>query len=162
SRMEEPLGVRQAVAEDGEMVGAQKAAVLNHSEVVGSARETGAPEPLARRDRLTPREMPKVLPRRRGGKYRPAAMVKWAPGGEPYVEASAFGAAIADIHHDASGKLTLDVEVPDLDVAEAVVGIGGETIGDRGGGGGKAILQGKNVGRGTDIGRSDRKGRLEG
>src|SRR5213078_140002 len=71
-----PLGLRQALTEPGELDGAQKAAVLNHSSVVGLPKEMGEPVALARTEPLTPRVISKVLPRTRGVKYRPEARVK--------------------------------------------------------------------------------------
>src|SRR5256885_10059706 len=86
----------------------------------------------------------------------------WGGDGALDVEARALGAVVAEVHHDARGKLALDVEIPELDVAEAVVGINGEIVGDRSGGGRETILQSQNVARRADVGQGDRKGRLEG
>src|SRR5580765_6004100 len=79
SPKELPLGLGQVLPEPGvfepkEEEGEQNAAVLNHSRVVGSARETGAPVALARSEPLTPRLMSRELPSTRGVKYRPEPM----------------------------------------------------------------------------------------
>src|SRR6202022_791052 len=76
-----PLGFAHALPEPGvlepkEEAGEQKAAVLNHSSVVGLLRETGAPVALARSEPLTPRLMSSELPRTRGVKQSPDPMVK--------------------------------------------------------------------------------------
>src|SRR4029077_21171704 len=74
SPKEVPLELTQPAV--GVEEGAQNAAVLNHSSVVGSPSETGAPVTLARKEPLTPRLMSTELPRTRGVKYRPLAIVK--------------------------------------------------------------------------------------
>src|ERR1700720_3490829 len=81
SPKELPLGFTQVLPEPGvlppkEEAGEQNAAVLNHSRVVGLPKDTGAPVALARSDPLTPRLMSSELPRTRGVKGSPEAMVK--------------------------------------------------------------------------------------
>src|SRR5438477_8806023 len=78
------------------------------------------------------------------------------------IQARAFGAVIADVQHDARRKLTLNIEIPNLDVAEAVVGIDGEIVGDVSGRSRKAVLERERRGRGTDVGEGRGERRLEG
>ena len=68
-----PTGLTHVLPEPGvlepkEEAGEQKAAVLNHSNVVGEASETVAPVELARREPLTPRLISRELPSTRGEK----------------------------------------------------------------------------------------------
>src|SRR6202030_609432 len=44
------------------------------------------------------------------------------------VEARALGTVVADVQDDIAAEFVLDVEIPDLDVAESVIGIDGEII----------------------------------
>src|ERR1700692_373547 len=81
SPKEVPLGLEHALPEAGVLPpkvegGEQNAAVLNHSRVVGSASETGAPVALARSEPLTPRLMSSELPSTRGVKGSPEPVVK--------------------------------------------------------------------------------------
>ena len=79
------------------------------------------------------------------------------------VETRAFGAVIADVELYVAGKLTLDIEIPDLDVAETIVGIESVIIGhsvDRLSG--KTILQGQKISVGADVGGGDGERWLEG
>src|ERR1700730_1249871 len=69
-----PLGLTQLAVEVA--AGAQNAAVLNHSSVVGLLSESGWPVTSARREPLTPRLMSSELPNTRGVKYMPLAIVK--------------------------------------------------------------------------------------
>src|SRR5690242_9433645 len=75
-----PSGFAQVAIEVGvdppRDAGEQKAAVLNHCAVVGSAKEIGAPVTFARSEPLTPRLMSTELPKTRGVKYKPLATVK--------------------------------------------------------------------------------------
>jgi len=45
------------------------------------------------------------------------------------VQARAFGAVVADVEDDAAGQFALKIEIPDLHIAQGVVGIDGEIIG---------------------------------
>src|SRR6266404_1286876 len=81
SPKEVPFGFAQVLAEAGppdpnDEAGEQKAAVLNHSDVVGSLTETGAPVALARSEPLTPRLMSNEFPSTRGVKCSPEPTVK--------------------------------------------------------------------------------------
>src|SRR5262249_22437791 len=81
SPKELPLGFAQVLVDAGVRppgeTGVQKAAVLNHSAVVGLLKETGALVTFARSDPLTPRLMSNELPSTRGVKYKPLATVKF-------------------------------------------------------------------------------------
>src|ERR1700692_4874867 len=53
------------------------------------------------------------------------------------IEAGTFCAVVADVQDDVAVEFPLDVEIPDLDVAEPVIGVDGKIIGHgglRGGG----------------------------
>src|SRR5580693_6706745 len=76
SPKEVPLGLRQVLDDAEEEDGEQKAAVLNHSAVVGLLSAMGAPVTSARSEPLTPRLISRLLPRTRGVKYKPEARVK--------------------------------------------------------------------------------------
>src|SRR5260370_37609634 len=81
SPKEVPLGFAQLPPEAGvlepkEEAGEQNAAVLNHSNVVGLLRETGAPVALARSEPLTPRLMSNEFPSTRVVKCSPEPTVK--------------------------------------------------------------------------------------
>src|SRR5207245_7939364 len=66
-----PLGLTQVA------LGAQNAAVLNHSSAVGLLKATVCPATvLARNDPLTPRPMSSAPPNTRGVKYSPEPTVK--------------------------------------------------------------------------------------
>src|SRR5712691_2895680 len=69
----DPAGFTQVV----KVVGAQNAAVLNHSSEVGLLTEIDCPGTrFARCDPLTPRPMSNPAPRTRGVKYNPDPIVK--------------------------------------------------------------------------------------
>src|SRR5205807_10034830 len=76
------------------------------------------------------------------------------------IKTRAFRAVVIEIHHQSGGKLALDIKIPDLHVAEAIVGIDSEIVGDSGVYGGKSVLQRKRIRGGANIGGSNRKWRL--
>ena len=83
------------------------------------------------------------------------------------IETGAFGAVVTDVYDEVALEFMLNIEIPDLDVAESVIGIDGEVIGYGAlQGGGKTI--GKSEGRAggetrdtCDVSRGVCEGRLE-
>src|SRR5260370_23678671 len=57
------------------------------------------------------------------------------------VEPRTFRTVVPDIHHQAAGELALNVQVPDLHVAEAIVRVDSKIIGDGGGGGRRTLWE---------------------
>jgi hypothetical protein len=45
------------------------------------------------------------------------------------IETGAFGAVVADVYDEVPLEFMLNIEIPDLDVAEGVIGIDGEVVG---------------------------------
>ena len=83
------------------------------------------------------------------------------------IETGAFGAVVADVDDEVALEFMLNIEIPDLDVAESVTGIDGEVVGYRAlQGAGETI--GKSEGRAggeardaCDVRRGVGEGRLE-
>ena len=84
------------------------------------------------------------------------------------IETRAFGAVVVDVYDDVALEFMLKIEIPDLNVAEGVVGIDGEVVGYRDlQGGGKTIGKSERRARGKarnacNVCRGVGKRRLEG